>query len=86
MQKETAMAIYTEAIKSGNTAKFIAELNAPDGYHVLDEQTEELLIIQGTREMVKYYLISHPVWSKNKDLFKKKWPDLYAQHQARFEC
>lgn len=84
MKKERAMALYSEAIMSGNTSKFIAELNAPDGYHILDETTEHLLFCNGTREMVKYYLISHPVWTENEDFFKKKWPDLYAQYQARF--
>lgn len=84
MLKEKAMALYTKAIKSGNTAGFIAELNAEDGYPVLDESTESLLLLQGKREMLEYYLTSHTVWSANEATFKEKWPDLYAEQQKRF--
>lgn len=84
MKKEKAMALYTAAINSGNTDAFIAELNSEDGYHVLDEKTEQLLLLEGNREMLEYYLKSHVVWGINEPLFKERWPDLFAEQQKRF--
>ena len=84
MKKEKAMALCADAIRSGNVTEFIKELNFPYGYPVLDENTEAVLICEGTREMLEYYLKSHPIWGANDNLFKEKWPDLYEKQQERF--
>ena len=84
MLKEKPMSLYAEAIKAGNAARFIEVLNFQDGYPVLDEATEALLLLQGNRQMLEYYLKSHVIWQCNEALFETNWPDLYAQQQKRF--
>lgn len=84
MYRQDAMALYSESIKSGNTARFIDELNSTNTYSFLDEPTEKILILYGNKEMLEYYLKSHLIWWVNEVLFKERWPELYAKYKTGF--